>query len=466
MNRCRDARPTLLAAALLAAAGGTEGRLLAATAEKEAASPKMTVAVIEPAASVAAGEYVVSDGQLDENPEPPAVSRRPLPPPAPTMTDAVGSARPDDDGGDHSATQAFWAGIGFDSLTESFLQLGFRQPLVISDEPLPGPAEAGLADEWVEVPAAGEPVVTAGSLQTAARCPTWTFQSDALFLWQNNIASRPLYLSNATGLTALNVNDGPPVVSVGPRFGLFYHLDACHAIEGNYFNVQSFQGKADVPRQAFVPGTGGTGYTALDLAGLNYDDINVASFTTSGEIQSAELNWRRRWGAATWLVGFRWVEWNQTLAIRDEATLTNLVDTVDTRTGNDLYGGQLGCDLLLWNRGETIRVNGLGKAGVFYNQAYQRTDVFSDGSPPLTVAVGNEADQTAFFGEVGANASVQLTRWLAWRVGYSVFWLSGVATPAEQLAEVDALVVPPANGINTEGSVLLHGVTTGVEARW
>ena len=121
-----------------------------------------------------------------------------------------------------------------------------------------------MADEWVEVPAAGEPVVAAGSLQTGPRCPTWTFQTDALFLWQNNIPSRPLYLSNATGLTALDVNDGPPTASVGPRFGLFYHLDACHAIEGNYFNVQSFQGEADVPRQAFVPGTAGTGYTALE----------------------------------------------------------------------------------------------------------------------------------------------------------------------------------------------------------
>ena len=77
--------------------------------------------------------------------------------------------------------------------------------------------------------------------------------------------------------------------------------------------------------------------------------------------------------------------------------------------------------------------------------------------------------QTSFFGEIGGNATVDLTNWLSWRIGYSVFWLSGVATPANQLsvATVDPGTGNVAtNGINTSGSVLLHGVNTGVEARW
>jgi hypothetical protein len=77
--------------------------------------------------------------------------------------------------------------------------------------------------------------------------------------------------------------------------------------------------------------------------------------------------------------------------------------------------------------------------------------------------------QASFFGEVGANATVELTNWLSWRVGYTLFWLSGVATPANQLSVVTldpGTGTTVANGINTSGSVLLHGVTTGVEARW
>ena len=62
------------------------------------------------------------------------------------------------------------------------------------------------------------------------------------------------------------------------------------------------------------------------------------------------------------------------------------------------------------------------------------------------------------------NATIPIRQWLVWRVGYSLFWLSGVATAAEQLSVVDAELGTA--GIDTNGSVLLQGVTTGVEARW
>ncbi|MCX7415355.1 MAG: hypothetical protein NTY25_02525, partial [Planctomycetia bacterium] len=59
-----------------------------------------------------------------------------------------------------------------------------------------------------------------------------------------------------------------------------------------------------------------------------------------------------------------------------------------------------------------------------------------------------------------------LTDWLSWRAGYSLFWLSGVAVPADQLTAVALAPTPSTPTINTNGSVLLHGVTTGLEARW
>jgi hypothetical protein len=41
-----------------------------------------------------------------------------------------------------------------------------------------------------------------------------------------------------------------------------------------------------------------------------------------------------------------------------------------------------------------------------------------------------------------------------------------VASPASQFSTTDLAVDPPTATINTNGSVLLHGVTTGLEARW
>lgn len=286
----------------------------------------------------------------------------------------------------------------------------------------------------------------------------WTATVDAMMLWQNNISSRPLFISTAAPYaTAVDANQLQTPTSVGPRFGLFYHIDNCHSIEGNYFNVQSFNGEYQTPYAT-------DGYAASDLASPISFIVDGAQAISSGEIQSAELNWRRNAGIVTWLAGFRWVEWNGDLNVRSTSVLGE--DLVSTATGNDLYGGQLGADVLLWNGPRGFQVNGLGKAGVYYNTAYQSTSASVSTQPPYAGSARSAADQTAFFGELGINGAWWITDCLAWRVGYSFFWLSGVATPAEQLSLVDISASPVTSGINTEGSVFLQGVTTGLEARW
>jgi len=179
------------------------------------------------------------------------------------------------------------------------------------------------------------------------------------------------------------------------------------------------------------------------------------------------MNLRRRscGSPLTWLAGFRWVEWNQTLQIVDTANPT--VSTLNSITGNDLYGGQIGADLSL----RAIRAaanrcgRGLSLRGQRHRQGWRvlQHGLSADDRSWITGLQLAVADQTAFFGEVGVNGSVRVTNWLSWRAGYSLFWLSGVAVPADQLALVSNTA--PAT-INTNGSVLLHGVTTGLEARW
>ena len=288
-------------------------------------------------------------------------------------------------------------------------------------------------------------------------CHRWTGTVDALFLWQNNIASRPMFLSTSTLATAVDANQLQTPASVGPRFGLFYHLDNCHSIEGNYFNVQSFQGEYQTPFAT-------DGYAAIDMASTLPYVVNGVQAMSSGEIQSAELNWRRHAGVVTWLAGFRWVEWNGDLNVRSTSVLGE--DLVSSATGNDLYGGQLGADVLLWQGPRGLQINTLGKAGVYYNTAYQSTTGSLSTQPPYAGSARSAADQTAFFGELGINGAWWITDCIAWRVGYSFFWLSGVATPAEQLSLVDITASPATSSINTEGSVFLQGVTTGIEARW
>ena len=274
--------------------------------------------------------------------------------------------------------------------------------------------------------------------------PRWQAQVDALMLWQGNIASVPLIQS--AGDTILDAADAQTAMAAGVRTGLLYHFSQCVAMEGNYFNVRPFTAtelaefeSGDLP---FLPGTPSvTGGAWL---------VNKAN------IQSAEWNlrWKEGPGPLTWLAGFRWVEWNQWMSLDSSGD-------VASQTGNDLYGGQIGADLALWNGGGPLQIHGVGKAGVFYNHAFQRTWTAPPGAG--LNGVFGERDLTSFFGEVGFNASYRITEKWAWRVGYSVFWLSGVAVPANQLGVADVGTV---RSINGDGSVLLHGVTTGLEARW
>jgi hypothetical protein len=285
----------------------------------------------------------------------------------------------------------------------------------------------------------------------------FTAQIDALFLWQNNLATRPLYAANATRQTVLDANQLLPEMAAGPRYGLLLHFDNCYSLEGNYLNVRPFSAERTLPTLV-------DGYEQLDLAGLTFDDISAVTASSSGQLQSAEVNWRRRAGPMSYIAGFRWVEWDEALNIQNTTPLGP--ETIGVDAANNLYGGQVGYDLILWNRKQRVRVNTVGKAGVFYNQVSQQTDVVSPGTPPVIATVTSGAERTSFFGEIGGTVNFRLTKWLDWRLGYSLFWLSGVATPAQQLSLVDIEATPPTTAIGSNGSVLLHGATTGVEARW
>ena len=429
--------------------------------------------------TVTASEYVVSDleeKKPDTQSQQFAESAWPKTAPEPE----VGIT--DRDGENKTSSFSFEEFLG--GVTQAaLLRPGYKEPdyeevddraVSSSDDPLVSEWSVG-DEETLDFQPVTPRAVFGGDVCGIRHCPKWVFQADALFLWQNNIASRSLYLSNnPAGVSALDSNDISPSIGVGPRLALFRNFNSYSAFEANYFIVPSLAGAASLP-------TSLRAYEQNDLNGFIYSDINDATVDTDSQIQSLELNYRRRRGFATLLAGFRYVQWTSTMQINDTFSSTlgggfNGSDAFTTTTDNELYGGQLGCDLMLWNRGQRIRVNGVGKAGVFFNQAFQRSTVITNATNPpagvfnpINKTISQSIQRTSFFGEVGGNATIDLTNWLSWRVGYNVFWLSGVATPANQLsvAKLNPLngnVVR--NGINTSGSVLLHGVNTGIEARW
>ena len=270
----------------------------------------------------------------------------------------------------------------------------------------------------------------------------WAFEVDGLLLWQGNVASRPLLTSG--GGTTLDANQADAATSAGPRYRIGFDVDRCHAFEGIYFRVEEFDSDVSVA---------GGDPANLPIAG----PLQPASLLTLGRIQSAEFNWRRsNGGVITWLMGFRWVEWAQAMAVVDSASMPSA--GVVALAGNDLYGSQIGADMLLWNAWPRFRLSGNSKAGIYGNRSYFQAAGIPSGGP--SAMAGREV---SFFGEAGLVADVGITSWLTWRTGYNVYWLTGVALPATNLS---ADMFTAGATLNTGQSVLLHGVMTGLEARW
>lgn len=316
------------------------------------------------------------------------------------------------------------------------------------------PSEARGADPAAELPAA----VRAAAVD---RAPRWSASVDAICLWQGNLASRPLLSSFdgvARGPTALDANELSPAISAGPRVDVIWRPDAEWSWQADYFNVTAFKLSRAV--------AGNPELAEENLAGFSDTGFQSASIGGSGTLQSAEINLRHRrpGGSTAWLVGFRWVQFDQTLSIAEAAVVPDpLRSLIQSRVENDLYGGQCGFDTLLWNvPGGPLRVNAVGKAGVYaaaarQSLAYQDTDGF-------VLGLGDATTDTAFFGEVGMNASLRLTNMLSARAGYTLLWAGGIAVPAGQFSANDFNT--GVAGIDTSGSVLLHGFTVGAEARW
>jgi hypothetical protein len=279
----------------------------------------------------------------------------------------------------------------------------------------------------------------------------WALEADALVLWRNNIAGQPLLVDDV-GAVALDAGDVHTAAAAGPRIGLVRSVGCGRAVELSYFNVGGIQGSTA------TTATGGGTYTPVGLADIAFADIEEAEYTSRGQIKSLEFNYRWCQGRRViWLAGARWVEWNELASVDMQPS----GDAIQTRAGNDLYGGQFGCRLRLWDLGKW-QFTGVGKAGAFGNTSYQRTiaNIGVDEFGPL----GADDTGIAFFGEIGFNSTLWLTEWLAWRAGYNFFWLEGVATAPQQFPLVN--YGSDTASINTNGSVFLQGFSTGLEARW
>ncbi|NCA10747.1 hypothetical protein EBR56_02885 [bacterium] len=294
--------------------------------------------------------------------------------------------------------------------------------------------------------------------------PLWSGRAEALLLWRQSPQGLVLF-ENAGGGTALNADQLGSGMAAGPRFTLFRHTGDDGAIEFNYLRVQTFEASRTLPLTA-----GGYLQTSHGIYCCPSDiPLDGVATSLSSSLQSFELN--RRFpttGGWQWLTGFRWVEWREAIGIGTSAVDGVVRETFASSTFNDLYGWQAGADSILYGLGGPFRIEGLGKAGLYYNNAVQTSLRTTNATePPAELGVSTQIGQAAFVGEVGLTAVYDVCDWLSIRAGYAAFWLGGLAQAPNQLFEQDLCPGNPIAGrTDTGGSVWIQGITLGLEARY
>jgi len=183
----------------------------------------------------------------------------------------------------------------------------------------------------------------------------------------------------------------------------------------------------------------------------------IVTATYNSELLGGELNRRRR--VNDWLTAFaglRYMELDEHFHV--DANAGALPSTYDTFTTNRLYGGQLGVEATLLCR-DRLTLEGIGKAGVYYNDSGQRT-AFATGPPPVVFRAADTGERAAFSAEVGIAGSYCLTGNFSLRASYSLLYLDSVALAADQIPATNLIL---GRGITSGGDVFYHGAMVGLE---
>ena len=250
----------------------------------------------------------------------------------------------------------------------------------------------------------------------------WTVRFDALALWRSAPASRPLYTTfdvgtQTAGPTVFNANQFQSDPLAAPRLTIARLDDCGRGFDASYIYAGNFYSDRSLPLV-----TNGYAFAAPGIYnnkwGPDNTPISAAQEQLTSSLQTAEINFREPlgWGATRFLVGFRWLQWRENWAMVDQ--FEDPIDPTVTGTDNwrnncmnNLYGGQIGLDSVLWNKGQGgMRLEGLVKAGAYYNAANQSSaydyQSFQSGAPIFgfsrAITVNGPAG-AAFTGEPSGN---------------------------------------------------------------
>jgi hypothetical protein len=283
--------------------------------------------------------------------------------------------------------------------------------------------------------------------------PKWTFRADGLLLYRSHADSRTLVSTTIGHNELLNTSDLKFRNEPGFRLGFARRLGTDWDVEVVYLQADSFDARGTV----FAPGP--ISFHAPNVSVTAFGGTGM-DFSYNSRLYSTEVNLKRYVGPGLALIGgFRWIE------LSEDFTGSAVDGAVQhpfwiTDVNNHMYGMQVGAQAKIWDRGGPLSVVGTGKAGVYYNDVDQASDL-----PSLFHRhEGASKNNTSFVGELEIMAVYQISRHVALRGGYEMLWLGSVALAPEQIDTTD--FGRGVAAVNTSGDAFYHGFLGGLEVTW
>jgi len=314
--------------------------------------------------------------------------------------------------------------------------------------------------------------------------------ADALFLQRNNAnVDRPLVVAGGAAAIASGQFESP--VATGTRIfvGDLGSGELGPGFPGWEIGYVGVYGMAS-RRQAADPAGGLAAAGPLGTTVAGFGDATFATATYDSQINSAEANlvWHRfapgrparasgprGWPppvsatasrSVDWLLGFRWVGLDETAALGFVPEGGTLPSTYSVTAASNMFAGQTGLrGRWTWDRWALEGWAKVGVAGVDVAQVQTIVDQTGPAEPfrPLR---GGVDGSVGLVSDMMLSAIWRINDRCGLRVGYNLFWLTGVALAPDQF-DFSASTGPEAGtGVQRTGGVFLNGASAGVEARW
>ena len=178
------------------------------------------------------------------------------------------------------------------------------------------------------------------------------------------------------------------------------------------------------------------------------------------------------WDFAKVLLGFRYINYDELFSYTSRnAAITGSANPADDRAAqngslvsdvrNDLYGLQLGLDLLYPTSCHGY-MDVRARAGAYLNFADSTVLVVNDGS--TLVANSDDADEIAGVFEVGTAYRYDFGECLSVRAGFEMWYLAGVATAPGQVSPLVSSAM--GRSIDADDDVFITGFTVGGQLKF